>query len=95
MSIKNTALRIAENNYYTENQQGELLLINEELLPYDQLMVIRGLAKYIYLNIDGKKNLQQIIQQIKEQQRITSDKFEQDATHFIEKLLKIGIVLQD
>lgn len=86
-----------KNNYYIYSDNTSTFPIHNGIYIHNLLgdefyIVEEGVGTYIWSQLDGSKNVEQIIAEVARICRLSKDEIEQDILEFIEKLLEKKLI---
>ena len=82
------------NNLVTRKIAGETIIvpIRGELANMSRIFALSGIGEAIWDLLDGKRNFDDICDNIVKEYEATRDEIEADAREFMEQLLKAGLI---
>lgn len=96
--LENIYVQNLDRIYYTFSAEGDVLIYEESAKPEDdEVIVISGLAKHIFLEMDGRRTLEKVIQQAKIKGKLDpqfEDEFQKDSIDFTKKLLASKLIVK-
>jgi hypothetical protein len=98
--VRNSAVRVVENApagatvYVRRRRPAWFVPPVSWIVPYkpEQQIVLDGIGRHLWLDCDGRRTVEEIVDRFKDEQRLTFHEARAAVTGYLEKLIQRGVL---